>query len=241
METALRMESVSLKLQASAMICLMVATTLVFAATPTSSQNQAVIAAANTTVSGIYTGLETLSEKLHNAAVAFQQVADANKNDGTLGKINTFVAQNKSKFMASLNTTELQNLFKKTKALGYRGDINDFERPLKAVTQTEKSNAYAHGMKLGSYTVMSHTAQAFEDASQKIKARLAELRHPARFSYASFHYHAQLAFLLPETCAGLDWGLTFLGVVATIIPLVTGPLWVVVGIIWWGVVRGEVC
>jgi len=229
------------KLQAISMVLLMIASTLVFAATPTQPQVQAMIEAANSTVVGTYTGLATLSAELHNASIAFKQMADANKNDGMLAKADTYARQNKAKFMGPLNSAAVHKMYEKAKSYGYKGDINDFDRQLKAFTQTDKTNGYNHGMKLGSYTIMVHVSEAFEAASQKIKTRISELRHPARFSYTSFHYHAPLAFLLPETCAGLDWGLTFLGVVATIIPLVTGPFWVVVGIIWWGAARRELC
>jgi uncharacterized MnhB-related membrane protein len=221
------------KFTALAIVFLMVSLSL--ATVPTQSQIQAVITAANASVPGNYVTLKQLALELHNAAVAYTTMANANRNDGTLAKWDSTIKANKARMISPPNLASLTTVYKRAVAAGYQGSLDDFTKYL-PTTQTAREKAYTVGVQQGLYRAMLNAAKGYQMAADKINS-MSLAGHP-RLVYAGFHYHVLLVDA--AICSAIDWGITFLMVTAAFTPsMIMAPVWGAAGLIWFGIARPE--
>jgi hypothetical protein len=213
----------------------MVATS--FAAVPSQSQLQAIMTAANAGVPGNYATLKQLAAQLHNAALTYTAIANANRNDGSLAKWDATIRASKTQMIGEPTGANLNKVYGRMVALGYQGSFQDFTRSIPA-TATARAKAYAVGTASGLYKVMIQAAQGFQAAADAINQTLLASRSPAQIVDAGFHYHI-LRIIRPETCAAIDWGIGFLALSSLFTPsMILAPVWAGAAIVW-GVARSE--
>lgn len=188
------MQQTAVKLNATAMVFLMLATTLAWGTMiPPTSTQLTTLSTILSNVQGsqngsIYQTMVQISAQLKSTAATIQNYADTAEKNGTLTQFKSAVLAHKTQFFGTPNHTTLYNAFLLAQKHGYQQGFNDFSRQALSFTQTQKQNSWNYLQNHTAHDGLIALAGLYIKAANDLDAQAAQVKaNGSKLVLANFH------------------------------------------------------